>query len=192
MPSFVAGTPRNIHTKFCINPTIFQRLVPFFVRRQGLQKIVKNEIMHGFMGLIRAIFCENFQNFGNQLKLPKYTSTSKFEWLRHIWPKICKFSPFWGSIPPLLIYNGMCRPAVIPCLVLLAITFEPLSDLKNLGHFENPLGKGYMMLSTRKKSKKKYDLPLKKKTHLFDHVIHFKIFITWIISAKMLYLIEVR
>jgi len=86
----------------------------------------------------------------------------------------------------------MCRPAVIPCLVLLAITFEPLSDFKNLGHFENPLGKGYMMLSTRKKSKKKCDLPLKKKTHLFDHVIHFKIFITWIISAKMLYLIEVR
>ena len=44
----------------------------------GPQKVRKNEKTQGFLGKNRAIFNKNFQNFGNQYKPPKYTSSPKF------------------------------------------------------------------------------------------------------------------
>ena len=38
IPCFISGAPSNIYTSFCLNSSIFQRLVTFFVRSRGSSK----------------------------------------------------------------------------------------------------------------------------------------------------------
>ena len=121
----------------------------------GPQKVRKNEKTQGFLGKNRVIFTKNFQNFGNQYKPPKYTSSPKFGWFEAFLAKKLQILSIFGPNFSLLIYKGMWRPAVIPCLALSDITFEPLVRFQKSWAFWKALEKGYLMVSKRKKSEKK-------------------------------------
>ena len=121
----------------------------------GPQKVRKNEKTQGFLGKNRAIFNKNFQNFGNQYKPPKYTSSPKFGWFEAFLAKKLQILSIFGPNFSLLIYMGMWRPAVIPCLALSDITFEPLVRFQKSWAFWKALEKGYLMVSKRKNLKKR-------------------------------------
>ena len=108
-----------------------------------------------FFSKNRAIFSKNVQNFGNQYKPPKYTSSPKFGWFEAFLAEKLQILSIFGPNFSLLIYKGMWRPAVIPCLTLSDITFEPLVRFQKSWAFWKALEKGYLMVSKRKNLKKK-------------------------------------
>ena len=86
-----------------------------------------------FFGKNRTIFCKIFQIFENQYKPPKYTSCPNYEWFEAFLAQKLQILSIFGPHFSLLIYKGMWWPAVIPCLALSAITFEPLVRFNGIG-----------------------------------------------------------
>ena len=87
---------------FFLNSSIFQRLDAFFVRSQGSAKSKKNEKTQGFLGKNQAIFYKNFQNFVNQYKPPKYTSSPNFGLFEaFLAKKVQIFVHFWAQFFPI-------------------------------------------------------------------------------------------
>ena len=102
----------NINTILCYLPYLLQNgfiwlMNAFFVQSRGSAKSKKNEKTQFFLGKNRAIFKKKIQNFGNQYKPPKYTSSPKFGWFEAFLAKklqiLSIFGPNFGGRPLYLV-----------------------------------------------------------------------------------------
>ena len=154
MPIFVAKTLRYIYTSFWVIWTIFHRLDTISVEKKIAKFLRSQQKKWRFLAKNRRKIVENFQNFGNQYKPLKYTSSPNFGSFGPFLAKKWLFLSIFGPYLALLIYKGMWRPAVIPPLTLLAITFEPLVRFQKSWTFWKALELGYQIVSKRKYSER--------------------------------------
>ena len=157
--TIVADTLRYIYTHFWKNWIIFHGLDTISVEKKIANFLPSQQKNGGFLAKNRRKIVENFQNFGNQYKPLKYTSSPNFGSFGPFLAKKWLFLSIFGPYLALLIYKGMWRLAVIPPLTLLAITFEPLIRFKKSWTFWKALELGYQIVSKRKKSEKKCITP---------------------------------
>ena len=171
--TIVADTLRYIYTHFWINWIISHRLDTISVEKKIAHFLPSQQKNGGFLAKNRRKIFENFQNFGNQYKPIYYTSSPKFGSFGPFLAKKWLFLSIFGPYLALLIYKGMWRPAVIPPLTLLAITFEPLIRFKKSWTFWKALELGYQIVSKRKKSEKKCitNPPNQGSKFLFLHIV---------------------
>ena len=100
MPIFVAKTLRYIYTSFWAIWIIFHGLDIISVEKKNAKFLPRKQKNCVFLAKNRRKFFLNFQNFGNQYKPLKYTSSQILGHLDHFWPKNGYFWPFLGHILP--------------------------------------------------------------------------------------------